>query len=121
MFPIIEALVVAHLRAATDGGAGVSTPSNLGQGIFHRVTRGPGSDDGITDSPLVDVETFAGSRLDAAQAAEAAREAMRAMKANAAAGHLIDSVDVASGPVWLDYENPKVHRYVASYRLTLRR
>ena len=123
MFALIEAIVRAHLVAETGHGAGTSTPPDLEQRTdpFHRVSRAGGADDGITDAPLVDVETFAPSRHAAAQAAEEARAAMHALKANAVVGTLVDTVDTATGPVWLDYANPAVHRYVATYRLTLRR
>lgn len=120
-FPLVEVVVVSALRALEGHDAGTSTPNDLGSGIFHRVSRGPGSDDGTTDAPLVDVETFAGRRMSAAEAAEAARQAMLALTGRSVAGVLIDRVATASGPTWLDYRNPAVQRYVASYRVELRR
>jgi len=121
-FPIIEVVAVAALKAIDGHNAGTSTPADLEKaGIFHRVSRGTGSDDGTTDAPLVDVETFASRRMTAAEAAELARQTMLALVGRSVAGALIDRVSTATGPTWLDYRNPAVHRYVHSYRVELRR
>ena len=55
-----------------------------------------------------------------ASLAEAAREAMHSLAGSAAAGALVDSVTTATAPVRVEY-SPNLHRYVASYRVTLRR
>ena len=121
-FPLVESVVIAHLEAALSVAAGTSTPSNLEKALpFLRVTAGPGSDDGTTDSPLVDVEAFAATRHAAATLAEDARQAMLALSARNAGGALVDSVTTASRPSWVDYKNPAIQRYVAAYRLALRR
>jgi len=118
----VEVVVTTHLREATGARAGSKLPGDLtGSLPVLRVTRGPGTDDGVTDSPLVDVEAF-GADLDAAWAlAEDAREAMHALRGRAIDGHLIDTVTTAVTPVRVDYGNPAVERVVASYRLAQRK
>src|SRR5699024_1548307 len=76
-WPDVEKLVIAHLNAALSVRVATNLPANV-ESLpgFVRVSRGPGSDDGITDEPLVDVEAFAPSRGAAADLAEGARQAM---------------------------------------------
>lgn len=122
-FPLLEAAFVALLEGPSGDRAGTSLPAALEAlpGPFHRVTRGPGADDGTTDAPLIDIETFARSRREAARAAEDARQLILGSRASTVAGALLDDVSTASGPIYLDYDNPHVQRYVASYRVAVRR
>lgn len=102
---------------------GVSTPSDLATRLpFHRLTLVRGADDTLTDVTVVDIESFAGSRALAGQEAEAIRTVMLALqgKADAENRWLIDSVTTILRPVWLDYRNPDIHRYVATYQLATR-
>lgn len=126
-FPDIIPVVVSHLMhqlslypgdVATKVRADVDT-----RDAFIRVRRGPGSDDAITDSFLVDVETFTLSSrpAEAWPLAEGARSAMHALSADVLWGVLVDSVTTASAPTEIDYGNPKVVRYVASYRVRVRK
>ena len=104
VWPILEPELVKHLSA------------ELGV----RVARGPGTDDGLTDSPLVDVEAFAPTEIGAARLAEQARGVFHALKGGRRlAGILVDSVSTATGPAALQY-SPTISRYVASYRLHYR-
>lgn len=119
MWPDVEVAFIKILRE----GLGVRVADTVPDDVenlpgFVRVTRGPGSDDGVTDSPLVDVEAFHPVRGEAAVLAERARQVMHA--ASNKHGVLVDSVATASGPTWVFYA-PEVHRYVASYRVALRR
>lgn len=88
---------------------------------FTRLSRGPGSDDGITDRPLLDVETFHSNENDAFDLAETTRQAILAMSGRAVDGALVDTVSTVVGPVEVDYGNPAVVRIVASYRFAFRR
>lgn len=118
----VEKVVTGHLRAVTGVRVVTRLPADLtGAMPLHRVTRGPGGDDDVTDAPLVDVETFAADRAGMWTAAEDAREAMHSLSGAASGGALVDTVTTAGGPQWVDYENPAVQRAVASYRLTQRR
>ena len=121
-WPNLEAAAVAWLTEQLDADVSTDIPDaveNLPDG-FVQVVRGPGSDDGITDAPLLDVAAFHPDRLKAAELAEAARTAVHGMRARVVAGVLIDAVNTATGPSWV-YYGPHVERYVASYRIGYRR
>lgn len=122
-WPLVEPLVIAWLnarleptRAATDVPGNVETRTEG----FIRVTRTPGSDDGVTDFPGVDIEAFHPQRLEAARLAERARAEVHALAASEEATALVDDAETTSGPAWV-YYGPNVHRYVATYSLALRR
>ena len=126
-WPDVIPPVIAHLRTslglapgmvATRVRADVDTIPR-----FVRVARGPGSDDFVTDSFVVDVETFTltAAPEDSWPLAEGARQSMHALAGRAVAGVLVDSVTTATAPVEIDYGNSKVVRLVASYRLHLRK
>lgn len=122
-WPILEALAVTWLSERLGVGVSTDLPASIETRHpdgFIRVARGPGSDDGISDEPLLDVEAFHPNRVNAARLAEDARAAVHAMKARLVDGHLIDTAETASGPSWV-YYGPNVERYVASYRLSYRR
>ena len=120
-WPILERVVVAALNAEAGVRAGTKVPAEVDTlPGFLRVSRGPGSDDGVTDSPLVDLEAFAPTQLAAAELAEDARQIMHSLKGRVFAGSLIDTVATSVGPTRVDY-SPNVERYVASYRISFRR
>lgn len=124
-WPDVQKLAVAYLSTALGLAPGHVATKVRGDvdtlAKFVRIARGPGSDDGVTDSPLLDVEAFALNPGDAWDLAEAARQAMHALTGTAVNGALVDSVTTATAPTEVDYGNPKVTRYVASYRLHLRK
>lgn len=122
-WPHLEKLAVAHLKGVTGKRTATTTPDDLGELVaegFYRVTRGPGSDDGVTDSPLLDVESFGNTETRAWELAEQARQAVHALRGRAVNGVLVDTVSTAVGPVLVDWGNPGIHRYVASYRFAFR-
>lgn len=121
VWPVLEPELVKHLSAELGVRVGTRVPSDIdGLPGFVRVARGPGSDDGLTDSPLVDVECFAPTEIVAARLAEQARSVFHALKGGRRlAGILVDSVRTATGPTYLQY-SPSISRYVASYRLHYR-
>lgn len=121
-WPMLEKIAV---RALNDnlarGRAGTKLPAKVEElDGFVRVARGPGSDDGITDSPLLDVEAFHKDQTVAWEIAEDARQIVLALAASNAAGHLIDAVNTATSPNYV-YYGPHAERYVASYRVSYRR
>lgn len=122
-WPHLEKLAIKRLtngdvRAATKTPADLEAKAVKG---FYRVTRGPGSDDGVTDSPLLDVESFATTESRAWELAEDARQVVHELRGRAVDGVLVDTVSTASGPVLVDWGNPGIHRYVASYRFAFRK
>lgn len=126
-WPNVVKVAAIYLKAATGTRTVTHLPDNLtGNLPLYRVTRGPGSDDGITDSPLIDVESFTASEgpdaIDAMwDAAEDARQAMHALAGTVVDGALVDTVTTSTSATYVDYGNPAVNRTVASYRLALRK
>lgn len=121
-WPDIEKALIDHLRATTGGTrAGTLVPPDVETlPAFIRITRGPGSDDLITDAPAVDVETFAPGYGDAANLAEDVRQAFHALSGRKVGPVLIDRVRTITSPSWVDYRNPATNRFVASYRIEFR-
>ena len=126
-WPDVVPAVVRYLSYALSlppGRVATKVPSNVETlDGFVRVVRGPGSDDGVTDSFLLDVETFtkASQPSQAWGLAEDVRAAMHGLPDSVLLGPLVDSVTTSSAPAEVDYGNPKTVRYVASYRLRLRK
>lgn len=122
MWPDVEKALVAHLAQTLGARVSVKTPPDLEHlPGFVRVTRGPGTDDGLTDAPTIDVEAFAPSRGAARELAERARQAMHELQGRRADAVLFDSVRTAVAPSWVDWGNPAVHRFVAAYAVGFRR
>lgn len=120
-WPMIEKHIISHLQ--TELGVRVATkiPSNVEDlPGFVRVTRGPGFDDTITDSPLIDIESFHVDRETAWDIAESARQALLTLAGSSANGVLIDDISTSTSPNYVFY-GPHVERYVASYRTDIRR
>ena len=123
-WPDVQALAVSWLRVSLGlalGEVATRVPGDVEQRPqFVRVARGPGSDDGVTDAPLLDVECFAPSEGAAWSLAEDARQVMHELTGRVVNGALVDSVSTSTAPVRVEYA-PHVVRYVASYRLNLRK
>lgn len=121
-WPDIEKALVAYIRDATGG----KRVGNLVPGdvetlpAFIRVARGPGTDDMVTDSPVVDVETFAPKYGDAASLAEDVRQIFHALPGRRIGAVLVDRVATNVAPSWIDYRNPGTNRFVASYHIEYR-
>lgn len=121
-WPDIEKALVSHIRTATDGKrTGTLVPGDVETlPEFIRIARGPGADDTITDAPVVDVETFAKDRGDAADLAEDLRQIVHALSGRRIGPVLVDRVRTTMSPSWVDYRNPATNRFVASYRIEFR-
>lgn len=123
-FADVEAALVTHL-GALDGVAGAATkaPADLlDQLPFHRVQRTGGADDDmhVTDVAVVDVDTFASDYGVSRDFAEAARIALRDLRNQVVAGRLFDQVTTMTAPIWVDWGDEHVQRFVATYRITSR-
>ena len=101
---------------------GVSVPGNLEEVLPHiRLTTVRGADDGLTDRVVVDLEWFDTSRSKASDGAEMLRGTLHRLAGTQTSdGHLIDTVTTANRPHWVDYKNPKIHRYAATYEVSTR-
>lgn len=119
-WPDIEGLVIAHLTGTADW-VSTDAPAAIEGRTGLRVTGVPsGSDDGVSDFALVDVEAFAPTREAAADLASETRVRILALAGRAIAGRLVDTVTTIMRPAWLDYRNPAVQRFAASYQLVTR-
>lgn len=117
----IEKAITAGIRADLDVQCGTKVPDKVETLTkFVRIARGPGSDDLITDAPLVDVECFSNNQITADELAEQVRQWFHALNGRKVGAVLVDRVRTASAPMWVDYRNPGTNRYVASYRLEYR-
>lgn len=120
-FPDIEAALCRYLTDATGVTASTDTPGDLElRGQFVRVLRGTGADDEITDEAAIDLEAFAPGRGEAHDLAEHLRTRMREAQGKRVGGVLFDSVSTSVGPRWVDYRNPAVHRFIATYSVAFR-
>lgn len=121
--PEVVLRVMLAERHGTLADYGVATPDDLANHLpFNRLTLVRGSDDTLTDVTVVDIETFAANRAAAAQEAEAIRGVMLSMsgKADAENRWLLDFVITIQRPVWVDYRNSEISRYVATYQMATR-
>lgn len=86
------------------------------------VRRVGGYDTYITDRCRLQVQCFGSTHVQARDLAEACRQKVLASPGAAlVAGFIIDRATTDSAPVFVDYEQPSIHRYVATYRLEYRR
>jgi hypothetical protein len=86
------------------------------------VRRVGGYDNYITDRCRLQVQTFGANHVQARDLAEACRQkVLAAPGAGLVAGVSIDRAVTESAPTFVDYGQPSVHRYVATYRLEFRR
>lgn len=101
---------------------GVSTPENLEEILpYVRITLVRGADDGLTDRAVVDLEWFDTTRSRASDGAEILRGTMHKFAGTQSSdGYLIDTVTTVNRPHWVDFRNPKIHRYVATYEVSTR-
>lgn len=117
----IEKALTAGLRTDLGAQAGTKVPENVELiEKFVRIARGPGTDDMITDAPVVDVECFSDVYGTAADLSEDVRQWFHALNGRNLGPVLVDRVRTAAAPAWVDYRNPGTNRFVASYRLEFR-
>lgn len=120
-WPNIEKALTSTHRTESGVQTGTKVPDEVELlEKFVRLARGPGSDDMITDSPVVDVECFSSDYNTAAVLAEDVRQWFHALNGRKVGGVLVDKVRTVLAPEWVDYRNPATNRFVASYRLEFR-
>lgn len=126
-WPDVEKALSAWVKTVDTGtpgdtvsNAGSVTPADLGDRLpFIRISQLGGSDDTITDNPVVDIEVFAASRDQARRIAGAIRQGLRPRVR--AGGAIIDSVRTNTSPRMLPWSNTQIARCSATYALGLRR
>jgi hypothetical protein len=86
------------------------------------VRRVGGFDSYITDRARLQVQCFGSTHVQARDLAEACRQkVLAAPGADLVAGVAVDRAVTESAPTFVDYGQPSIHRYVATYRLEVRR
>lgn len=121
-WPSVEKALIAAHREETGIQTGTKIPANIEELTkFVRMTRGPGSDDMITDAPVIDVECFSNDYGTADTLAEDVRQWFHALNGRQVGLVLVDRVRTNVAPAWVDYRNPGTNRFVASYRLEQRK
>lgn len=98
----------------------LSTPETLTFPLIV-VRRVGGLDNRITDYARLQVDTFGASYREAVSLAESVRQAVLAAPASEVLGVSIDDADTEAAPQFLAYDDKGTQRYVAAYRLALRR
>lgn len=124
-FPDIERTLVdllVDLVAGCDN-IGPKTPPGLEAVMpFIRVQRIGGADDGITDSPVVAIDTFAADRSTSLALAEAIRQRLLTGPHTVADRGTVDKTTTATAPSEVPWSTSQtVTRFAASYRVTARR
>jgi hypothetical protein len=119
-FPDVEADVLPMaLAGIQDATVGTETPADFVRYI--RALRTGGTDDGITDSPICAVTTYAPTRAESvAMSAEAGRR-IRALAATDVGGVLIDYTSVYTGPLEQPDLNPDIRAVTTYYVIEYRR
>lgn len=97
------------------------TPSTLLPPLIV-VRRVGGYDTYVTDRCRLEIQTFGSNHAQARDLAEACRQKVLAAPGAAlVAGVIIDRTFTETAPVFVDYGQPAIHRYVATYALEYRR
>jgi len=117
-FADIEDIVLEILSPA--GPTVLATPSQITPPLIV-VRRIGGSDNKITDIARIRVQTFANSHVGSYDLAEHCRQLVMASPATGVPGVTIDLAVTDTAPSYVDYGQPPLQRYVATYRLELRR
>lgn len=117
-FADVEDVVMALLASA--GPTVLATPTTITAPLIV-VRRVGGFDNGITDVARIRVQTFGGSHATASALAETCRQLILASPATRVGGVSIDLAVAENAPVYVDYGQPPLQRYIATYRLEMRR
>lgn len=117
-FPDIEDIGLELLEPV--GATVLATPEIITPPLVV-VRRTGGADDVITDVPRLQVDCFGANRRQAADMAEQCRQIILAAPATGIGAASIDQTWTESGPIFVDYGDRNTQRYVATYRLALRR
>lgn len=122
MYADIEPLLVAYAATIPGiSGASVELPNDVQSHLpFVQVTRLGGPSNYITERAFVDFDVFGASRAAASDAARALQNALMHLRHTAPGGVLIDDVTITSGPIWVNYQDENVQRYVLSIEIDSR-
>jgi hypothetical protein len=133
MAPSVTEFVVTYLQTqfgATGVGAEKPTTGPTGTLLPYRmVNRVSGHDDKVFESSIVSVHTFADTMTDAESAAYVTHGWMLALgppivgqtAVTISTGSVMaNCVETMQSPIWVDYEDTNLRRFVARYEIELR-
>jgi hypothetical protein len=135
MPPSVTEFVIVYLGnqfGATTVGAErpVTTPANPSPLPYRMVNRVSGHDDKVFESSIVSVHTFADNMEDAEAAAYVTHSWMLALGPPLVGQTpvtisndqvvMADCVETMQSPIWVDYEDTNLRRFVARYEIGLR-
>jgi hypothetical protein len=104
----------------TDGGS--ITPGKFDGHIpYIRVVKIGGSDNGVTDFPTLDIDSFDVDRNDVRTRLEHVRTLLAPRTRLGGSGAIIDSVRMNTSPRWLPWANDSISRFGMTVSLGLRR
>lgn len=92
---------------------------------FYLINRIAGGDDLVSDYAVVSVHSFHTKRGLASDAADAVHAKMKALTAKTSVTVRdrtvgVEFMEVVESPIWVDYNDPNIKRYVGRYRFGLR-
>jgi hypothetical protein len=126
VFPDIEVLLVAYLKAKTGKRVVTDLPAanDLASALpVIRVTRVSGEDQNYRlDQPIVDIDVFAATRGEASTLSRQAQAWLRQhlpYEDSIQSTGVVTAVDTVVGPRWLPDSNANLRRFGASYEVTL--
>lgn len=134
MAPSVTEFVTAYL-AAQFGATGVGAEKPVSTGTtptplpYRMINRVSGHDDKVFESSIVSVHTFAGSMAAAESAAYVTHGWMLALgppivgqtAVTISTGSVMaNCVETMQSPIWVDYEDTDLRRFVARYDIELR-
>ncbi|QBS43863.1 hypothetical protein DMB37_30975 [Nocardia sp. CS682] len=117
MWPDSEAVVVALLDPIAYADTVIDEKTPL---PCYQVNRVGGTDDGVTDRPVLQVAAFAATRAQAWTLAEQARRAILTSPGTSVAGVLVDNAQTAIGHQQIPEIDPDDRRVISSYVLSFR-
>lgn len=116
-WPDAEAVMVALLDPIAPADTVLSPASPL---PCIQVNRVGGTDDGITDRPVVQVAVFAATRAQAWALAEQVRRAVLGVAGSLVGGVLVDDARTAVGHQQIPEIDPEDRRVISTYQLSFR-
>ncbi|MFC6885291.1 MULTISPECIES: hypothetical protein [Actinomadura] len=120
-YPDAEDVAAALLDDLTTEQVVIVTPEDLQDRLpLQRVLRIGGSDDQLTDTARIVVDTYAATSAEARTLAEQTRQRFGRRRARTSAG-IMDRATTEVAPHAVPHPNPQVRMRTAIYRLRLRR
>lgn len=121
-WPSLVRAYIAGINEALGVRAAISAPSDVGSlPAFIRVTQGPGDDDTIFESSLLDFDVITPDYDTSERLAGQLRDWVLSTQNRLVGGVPIGRVRTGTSPLEVDWGNPSVSRFVYTARISTRR